>query len=238
MWVNQEYNRFVSYAGTSAVDRRRGERGPADRSRAGGAERYVPEHWAALVNEQGIGLTVYVPQQYPYAAGLQLAGTPGEFGSGANYFRPHVPFTFGPGSVLEGDVYVIAGDYRAARQDIEHPYALGRRCDVLPPFGWLDAPLANQSVTGIVPVAGWVLDNVTVARVEVLVDGTLDGLATYGSDRPDVATVYPHAPEQIGYYYALNTRRYPNGPHQVAVRAIDSVGNIAVLPSVSIDVHN
>src|SRR4029079_10410463 len=98
-------------------------------------ERYVPEHWAALVNDQGVGLTIYVPQQYPYAAGLQLAGTPGEFGMGANYFRPHVPFTFGPGSVLEGDVYVIAGDYRAARQDIDVLYNSAAVPDMLPPFG-------------------------------------------------------------------------------------------------------
>jgi Bacterial Ig domain len=239
VWVNQEYDRFVSYAGTKPWT---GGALSSDLLTVPGQDapiRYVPEHWAALVNADGIGLTIYVPQQYSYVAGLQLAGTPGEFGSGANYFRPHVPFTFGPGSVLEGDVYVIAGDYREARQDIEALYdAKPASADILPPFGWMDTPLANLSVAAVVPVTGWVLDDVEVARVEVLVDGTSVGTASYGTRRPDVATVYPHAPEQIGFSYSLNTRRLTNGVHQLLVRATDKAGNVAVLPGVSITVQN
>jgi hypothetical protein len=239
VWLNQEYDRFVSYAGTrpwtdGAVS--------SELLSAPGqavAMRYVPEHWAALVNDQGIGLTVYVPQQYPYAAGLQFSGTSGEFGSGANYFRPHVPFNFGPKSVLEGDVYIIAGDYRAARHDIAALNEAGAVSgDVLPPFGALDEPVANQPVTGFFPVAGWVLDNVEVARVEVFVDGKPEGTASYGLSRPDVATVFPHAPERIGFSYPLDTRRYANGPHQVLVRATDTAGNVAELPGASVVVQN
>jgi hypothetical protein len=238
VYVNQGYDRFVSYSGTapwtdgavsSYVLPVPGQAVP---------QRYVPEHWAALVNEKDVGLTVYVPHQYPYAAGLQFAGTSGEFGSGANYFRPHVPYTFGPGNVLEGDVYVIAGDYRDARQDIVALHAAAAASDILPPFGHLDVPLANQAVSGIVTVAGWVLDDVEVARVEILVDGTSDGTATYGLSRPDVATVFPHAPAQVGFSYPLLTRRYTNGIHQILVRATDEAGNIAVLPGVSIVIQN
>ena len=239
VYVNSEYNHFVSYAGTSPWT---GGRLSAELLTVLGEpvpERYVPEHWAALVNEEGVGLTVYVPQQYPYAAGVQHPGASGEFGLGANYFRPHVPFTFGPGSVLEGDVYVIAGDYQEARQDIEALHdAATASGDMLPPFGWLDQPLANQTATAFVPVAGWVLDDVAVARVEVWVDGTLVGPAAYGLSRPDVATVYPHAPEQIGFSYLLDTRRYANGPHQLVVRATDKAGHVATLPGVSIVVQN
>jgi len=238
VWVNQEYDRFVSYAGTRPWT---GGALSSDLLTVAGQavpERYVPEHWAALVNEQGIGLTVYVPQQYPYAAALQFAGTPGEFGMGANYFRPHVPFTFGPGSVLEGDVYVIAGHYGEARRVIEVLHSAAAAPDILPPFGSMDAPLANESVTGIVTVAGWVLDDAEVARVEVLVDGTLEGMATYGLSRPDVATLFPHAPEQVGFSYSLNTRRYTNGPHQILVRATDKAVNVSLLPGASIVVHN
>ena len=172
MWVNQEFNHFVSYAGTTpwTDGALSSELLPA----AGQASplRYVPEHWAALVDDQGVG-----------PDGLRAAAVsvrdrrcswrerPGEFGSGANYFRPHVPFMFGPGSVLEGDVYVIAGDYRSARQDIGilNAHAVGgRSCRR---SAAVDAPTANQAVSGIIPVAGWVLDNVEVARVEIFVDG-------------------------------------------------------------------
>lgn len=238
VFVNQEYDRFVSYAGTRPWT---GGALSSDLLTVSGQAvpvRYVPEHWAALVNEQGVGLTVYVPQQYPYAVSFQLSGTSGQFGSGANYVRPHVPFMFGPGSVLEGDVYVFAGDYRVARQEIDALYDSAAASDILPPFGSVDMPLADQAVTGIVAVAGWVLDDVVVARVEVLFDGTLAGTATYGLSRPDVATVFPHAPEQIGFSYALNTRGYTNGPHQILVRATDKAGNVALFPGVSIVVRN
>ncbi len=239
VWVNQEYNHFVSYEGT-----RPWTGAPLTATLLSGPEqaspqRFMPEHWGSLVNDEGVGLTVYVPQQYPYAIGFQFSGTPGVFGSGANYFRPHVPFTFGPGSIFEADIYVIAGDYRQARQDIG---ALHDRRppsgDILPPFGSLDLPRANQAVAGIVPVAGWLVDDVEIARVEVVVDGVPAGTASYGQNRPDVATVFPHAPEQIGFSYPLDTRRYANAPHRLLIRAIDRAGNVTVLPEISIAVRN
>ena len=73
---------------------------------------------------------------------------------------------------------------------------------------------------------------------EILLDGTPVGTASYGIRRPDVATVYPNAPEQIGFSYPLDTRPYPNGSHQLSVRAIDKSGNVAVLPGVTIVIHN
>jgi hypothetical protein len=238
VWVNHEYDRFVSYAGVAPWT---GGAVSADVLTVPGSPspvRYVPEHWAALVDQQGIGLTVYVPQQYPYAIGLQVAGTTGEFGSGANYFRPQIPFMFGPGSVLEGDVYIIAGDYRSARKDIDALHDGAAAPDILPPFGSVDAPLANEAVSGMLPVEGWVFDDGEVARVEILVDGMPVQTATYGLSRPDVATVFPRAPEQIGFSSRLDTRQYANGQHQLVVRATDKAGNIAMLPGISIGVHN
>jgi hypothetical protein len=239
VYVNSEYDRFVTYAGPRpwtgdavSVGRLSGPDQPAPQWR-------ISEHWAALVNDQGVGLTVFVPQQYPYAQGVQFPGTPGEFGFGANYFRPHVPFTFGPGSILEGEIYLIVGDYRDARRDLQLLHDAGVVWpDILPPFGSLDVPFANQTVDAILPVAGWALDNTAVARVEVLVNGAFVGVASYGLSRPDVATVYPHAPQQIGFSYPLDTRRLPNGVHQVSVRAVDTAGNLSVFPAVSMVVQN
>jgi hypothetical protein len=142
---------------------------------------------------------------------------------------------FGPGSVLEGDVFVIAGDYREARKDIEAMHdAQTSSNDVLSPFGAVDTPFADQVVTGIVPVSGWIMDDVAVGRIEVLVDGKPVGLASYGFSRPDVATVFPNAPEQIGFSYPLDTRRLSPGPHEVVVRASDKSGNVAVFRGISI----
>ena len=77
VWVNQEYNRFVSYAGTTPWT---GGAVSSDVLTVPGQAhpmRYVPEHWAALVNDQAVGLTVYVPQQYPVRGGSSACGNAG-----------------------------------------------------------------------------------------------------------------------------------------------------------------
>jgi hypothetical protein len=235
VWVNRGFDNFVTYSGPHpwtgdavSVARLNGTTHPAP-------QRRVSERWAALVNDQSLGLMVFVPQQYPYALGFQFDGAAGEFGFGANYFRPHIPFAFGPGSVLEADVYLIVGDYRQARADLRALHTAGAAWpDILPPFGTLDLPVANQTANGVIPVAGWMLDNVDVAQIDVLVDGTAVGAATYGVSRPDVSTVYPQAPERVGFAYALDTSRLGQGSHRLSVRARDRAGNIAILPDVPI----
>jgi hypothetical protein len=77
-----------------------------------------------------------------------------------------------------------------------------------------------------------------VAKVEILVDGTVDGTASYGSPRPDVATGYPGVPVNIGFSYALSTTKYSNGSHTLNVRATDSSGNVAVFPNINVTVSN
>jgi hypothetical protein len=238
VYVNRGYDYLVSYSGTFpwtgdavswSVLTPPGQPVP---------QRLVSERWAALVDSQGMGLTVYVPQQYPYLQGLQFAGTSGQYGSGANYFRPHVPFAFGPGSVLEADVYVIAGDYREARRAIEALHAAGPGPDVLPPYGALDVPADGAALSGIATVSGWVFDNTQVSRVNVLIDGAVAGAATYGFNRPDISGVFPNAPVQIGFSYALDSARYGNGQHQLVVQALDAAGNVAVLGDRTINVTN
>jgi hypothetical protein len=238
VWVNRAYDRFISYAGAHPWTGDAVSVHPLNAIGEPATQRRVSEHWAALVDAEGVGVTVYVPQQYPYAIGMRLDGTDGEFGFGANYFRPHVPLMFGPGSVFEGEFYLIAGDYRKARRDLQTLHDAGVRwADILPPFGSLDVPSAHQAVSGTVPVAGWVFDNTEVAHVEILLDGKPVGTASYGLSRPDVATVYPHAPAHVGFAYPFDTSRHPEGPHQLAIRATDRSGNVAVLPAVPIVIH-
>jgi len=77
-----------------------------------------------------------------------------------------------------------------------------------------------------------------VESVEVLVDGTVAGTATYGSPRPDVATAYPNAPTNVGFQYQLETPQFVNGPHILEVRVTDSAGNVALFPRVPIAINN
>ena len=80
------------------------------------------------------------------------------------------------------------------------------------PTVWIDAPASGATVSGIVSISGWAVDNASVvgtaiSSVQVKVDGTVVGTATYGSSRPDVCAVYPGRPgcPNVGYYYSLNT---------------------------------
>jgi Bacterial Ig domain len=199
---------------------------------------YMPEEWGALVDEQGIGLTVYVPHQYPYGTVRSFAGTPGHAGSGTNYYSPSTFFTLGPGAIIEGDIYLIGGDYESARNVV---YALRgevRSRDPFAPIGYVDSPTTGDELTGSARLSGWAFDNVGLFRVEVSVDGAIDGIAEYGVPRPDVSRKYPHASSNVGFRYQLNTAHYPNGAHVIQVRATDVAGNVALFPPCRVTIRN
>jgi hypothetical protein len=200
--------------------------------------RFASENWAALVNDQGIGLTLYTPRQYPYVTGRRWDGTTGEYGNAADYLLVKTPFTFGPQSVLEGDIYLIAGDYRSSRQTVVTLQGRNAGSDFLPPLGWLDAPFNGQTATGNLLVSGWAFDDTGVSHVEVLVDGVRDGGATYGAPRSDVSVVYPNAPVDVGFTYVLDTARYANGFHSIEVRATDTSGHMSVFRRAQVTIDN
>jgi hypothetical protein len=83
----------------------------------------VPEHWAALVNAQDAGLTVYSPSSGPQWIGFVFpdpgAGSPTD--NATNHFSALWSWTITPHIVAEGDIYLIAGDYHVARDVV---YAL------------------------------------------------------------------------------------------------------------------
>jgi hypothetical protein len=199
---------------------------------------YASEQWGAYVDINGNGLTVFVPGMAPYISGFAAAGSGGPTGFGTDYFAPRTYFSFGPNSVLEGDVYLIAGDYKHARQVIYDLHNTLAKIDIFTPIGVVDTPAPNAVVAATTNVSGWTFDDTAVSKVEVYVDGSLAGTATYGQSRPDVATDWPHAPTAIGYNFALDTTRFPDGAHVIEVRATDSSGNVAVLPSVPVQVAN
>ena len=98
-----------------------------------------------------------------------------------------------------------------------------------PPTVYIDAPTSGATVSGIVSISGWALDNASavgtgISSVQVKVDGTVVGTATYGLSRPDVCAVYPSrfGCPNVGYSFSLNTSTLSVGTHTITVTATDS----------------
>lgn len=94
----------------------------------------------------------------------------------------------------------------------------------------IDAPSAGQTLTQISHIGGWALDSngPQVVSVAVLVDGVLNGLATYGGTRTDVCAHYPNGGgcPNVGWDYELDTTSYANGNHKLDIRALAADGSI------------
>jgi len=96
------------------------------------------------------------------------------------------------------------------------------------PFGFLDGPSPDETVSGTIEVFGWALDDSgPIDRVEIYLDGKYIGDAVYGDPRPDVDHDYPgrEGAPNFGYIYQLNTTLYENGPHTLSALAVGSAGD-------------
>jgi N-acetylmuramoyl-L-alanine amidase len=101
-----------------------------------------------------------------------------------------------------------------------------------PPSVYLDTPIQGQSISGVVTIEGWALDNTTsigtpISSVQVKVDGNVVGNATYGENRSDVCAAYPGRPgcPNVGFTYALNTAAISPGTHTIVACATNTDGN-------------
>jgi uncharacterized protein (TIGR03437 family) len=119
----------------------------------------------------------------------------------------------------------------------------------------IDAPISGSTTVGSVTVSGSAINvnSVTgidpVTSVQILVDGSSKGSATYGISRPDVCTPYPGRPNcpNVGFQYQLDTTFLSQGTHTIQVVANDSswpllTGSAAttvnVVPPVSVSPNN
>lgn len=203
----------------------------------------VLERWGALVDSQDQGLTVFSPSSGAIYIGF-VALDPSQPGGGpednsTNYFAALPNWTISPGFVQEADIYLIAGDYHAARSVVYQLHQSVPPPDISAPFQNVDQPAPGATLSGTATISGWAFDDVLVAKVEILIDGVVDGAADYGQPRPDIAQSYPNlSPVNVGFTYALSTAKYSNGPHILTIRATDTSNNVAISPGVAVTVAN
>jgi hypothetical protein len=93
------------------------------------------------------------------------------------------------------------------------------------PVAFIDMPAEGLVVTGRVELAGWALDRASpwdsgIERVDVYLDGVLQGVARYGSRRSDVATAMGSTHfSRSGWSFQLDISTVRAGPHTIEVRA-------------------
>ncbi|MBN1895679.1 hypothetical protein JW906_14395, partial [bacterium] len=167
-------------------------------------------------------------------------------GTGSGY----VNVSLNPGSLAAGFYY---SDLNLVNQDNPGDAAhisvfLNVYSTAEPPFGSFDTPMDGASVTGSVPVTGWVLDDVGIKSV--LIYGESDGQRFYIGEatriegaRPDVEFNYPQYPQshQAGWGYMLLTNLLPNegnGTYTLIVDAQDMEGHTTSLGSKTIVCNN
>jgi hypothetical protein len=197
---------------------------------------YVPEQWGAYVDNSDSGLTVYVPASYPYINGFNADGPSPE---GTNNMTVFSSFSWYPGAVFEGDIYLIVGPVAEARPiiyELRHEQTAPSRYS---PWGFLEEPTSGATISGNgVLVGGWVVGTSPVTDVQVVVDGAAVGIATYGISRPGVVEAMPGQTANAGFEYALDTTKFSNGAHTVTIKATDTNGNIAIFPTCHVSVSN
>ena len=107
------------------------------------------------------------------------------------------------------------------------------------PIGVLDTPTTGQTVSGVVPVSGWVLDFAGVDKVELWVDGAVRSRAETNIPRPDVIAVFPDyaasPTRDPGFATSFNARSLAVGPHLVSIKVTET-GNATVIDLATVSV--
>jgi RHS repeat-associated protein len=110
-----------------------------------------------------------------------------------------------------------------------------------PPSDYIDVAKNNGNGGSSIPqggimfAGGWAIDNedgAPVAKVEVLLDGNVIGLATLGGSRPDVAAAY-NRPDftNSGWNFTGSIGYVAPGTHMINAMAYDSSGNSVLTAS-------
>ena len=191
---------------------------------------HTPEQWGAYVDSTNTGLALFTPGQFPHSQVFNAFST--------LQLTPLCPTSWGPGTVLEFDTYILAGPVDQSRTAIYALHSQQSAPSPLPPWGALETPTAGDGLAGNASVAGWAWSLSQVVSVTVLVDGNLVASATLGISRPDVTASFPDAPTDTGFQYSLDTTKFPNGTHAIVVKATDVNGKVATFKTAQVTISN
>ena len=140
-----------------------------------------------------------------------------------NNVRSGIEFGLPPHGTVNARAYLILGSFDMVKTQAEW------LIQSIPPFGALDFPAENESVSGTsVTVSGWALDNSKVSKVEALIDESTTVKLTYGSSRPDVCDVWVGYPacNNVGYSGTIDVSGLDkNCKHLLEIVATDDKDN-------------
>ena len=179
-------------------------------------------------------------------------------GTGDGILEIGVETTALPEGSYAGTVTVTDPDAWNSPQVVEvflTVYAIGADS---PPFGVFETPAEGATVSGNIPVTGWVLDDIEATRVEIKRDPTAsdspevvgaDGLVYIGDAvfvrgaRPDVEAAYSTYPraDRAGWGYMMLTNFLPddgNGTFSLYAYASDGGGKRVLLGTRTITCDN
>jgi Bacterial Ig domain len=153
--------------------------------------------------------------------------------------QPVVPF-YTPGSHT---LTIRAGDHFTQVTDIAETEVTFTCRDFTQnddSLGQITFPDGGLIYGGTINVNGWALDFEGVQQVQILIDGTSVGIATYGLPFPGIASLYPSYPQKAnpGFTFALDTTRLSNGDHELEALVIDDQGADTFIGKRTITVDN
>ena len=179
-----------------------------------------PGGWACMQNDGlDYGVGMYAETRLGTWQAWQLRSLP------FNNFRPLPSFGIPALGTVRARVYLIIGSMGTIASEA------GWLDDNLPPFGVLDSPADDETISGVAEFRGWALDNKGVASVELVVDGTATAALAYGGSRPDVCSVWTGYAgcDAVGYAGNLDTTTLTPCGHIVEVLARDEDGNEKII---------
>jgi hypothetical protein len=194
--------------------------------------------------------TVQLPDtsaERPYNQRLQAAGgvppytwsvASGSLGAGLNLSADGL---ISGSPAAPGNIVFSVRVTDSAQQTAQRTLAIIiKPADKLAPFGVLETPDQGTTLAHEATGSGWALDNIGVARIEVLIDGQKVADAIYGLARPDVAVIWDAFPRarNSGFSFIWDTTKVPNGVRTLVLRVIDESENVTLIGQRTVFIQN
>ncbi len=229
-YIRTPYSRYVTYDGGRPWEGADVITHDIPMDREAGGLSIASEHWAGLVNAEGKGLVLWAPNSYANFSYKHFNNT-GPAENDSLYLLPRTFLEIDASESIETTTYLLAGDWRWAREQIYTLNESLRFPDGMDPFGFIDAPAPDEELSGSIKVSGWAIDDRDLDRIVIRADGETLGEATYGQPRPDVEQRYPGLPgaPNYGYSFTIDAGLLDPGEHTLTAIAVDGSGNTGSL---------